>query len=312
MKELLGKPVADKIKEEVKTIIEEKEYAPTLACIIASADPASETYFNAKKNLFEEVGINIRLERIGIADYSVLNEKTKKQADRLVYQEIYGKILRLNADPTVHGIMLQLPIDADVDVLALKTWIDPIKDVDCVSPKSIYSLYSNIHYTDIDCTRPCISKAVTEILDYYKIPIEGKNVLIVGRSTNTAKPILHEMINRDAMVTVVHSKIDQSKYENLYCNEADIIISCVGRAKFLDLPPKKDATLIDIGYNFDENDKPCGDFNIEKIKKSGFNGNYTPVPKGIGPVTTALSMKNLVERYATQQMHSLISTLNDR
>lgn len=265
---LSGKEVAEHIKQQVKEEIERHELKVTLAVIIVGDDPASKIYVRNKSRACEYCGIKS-------VEY-VLPEHTTEG-------ELLTLIDELNTSTEINGILVQLPLPKHINADEVIERIDPAKDVDCFTAINTGKLWQGRY--DI---APCTPAGIVAILDYYNIDITGKNVVIVGRSNIVGKPTAALMLERNATVTVCHS---HTKDLYKYTSTADILISAVGKPKFITWGlVKKDAVVIDVGINRDENGKVCGDVDFESVKDRA--SAITPVPGGCGVVTVAMLMRN--------------------
>ena len=272
-----GKEVAEYIKQQVKNEIEEMGLNVTLAVIVVGDDPASKIYVNNKKKACEKVGIT-SLEYIFPSDVSEA--------------ELIHFINNLNECKDVNGILVQLPLPKHIDANKVLGWIDPEKDVDCFTDVNTGKLWLGQH--DI---APCTAHGIIELLDYYNIDVAGKNCVIVGRSNIVGKPVAALLLEKNATVTICHSK---TKDLYKHTTQADIIISAVGKPKFITWGlVKHGAVVIDVGINRDENGKVCGDVDFDGVQDKVCA--ITPVPGGVGPMTVAVLMKNTLEAAKKQQ-----------
>ncbi len=266
---LVSQAVKDSVKEQV-SLLNSKGVSVTLAVIIVGDDPASRIYVNNKKKACEATGI-ISREYALPADTSL--------------EELIELIEKLNNDSEVNGILCQLPLPEGLDEKAIIAAISPEKDVDA------FNAVNTGHIMIGDYTfLPCTPAGITEMLDYYEIPVRSKHCVVIGRSNIVGKPMAMLLLKRDGTVTICHSKT-----ENLadITRQADILVAAVGRAKFVSADMVKDgAVVIDVGMNRDADGKLCGDVDFEAVeKKASF---ITPVPGGVGPMTIATLMKNTV------------------
>lgn len=263
-----GKKVAEHIKQQVKNEIESLEKDVTLAVIVVGDNPASKVYVNNKKKACEYVGIRS-------VEYTLPEETTE--------DELLSLIEVLNSLRCINGILVQLPLPNHIDESKVLERITPEKDVDGFTAINTGKLWQG-EYT----LAPCTAMGIIELLDYYNIEIAGKHCVIVGRSNIVGKPLAALLLERDATVTVCHSK---TKSLSEITNKADILISAVGKPKFITWGfIKKDAIVIDVGINRDENGKLCGDVDAENVANKV--SLLTPVPGGVGPMTVAMLMKN--------------------
>lgn len=266
-----GKLVAASVKARVADEVEnlkQNGVVPTLAVIMVGDNPASKVYVNNKRKACEELGI--------ISAEFTLPENYGQ--DKLL-----ELIKVLNNDPTINGILCQLPLPEGYDEKAIINSIDPIKDVDAFHPINVGHIMTG-DYTFL----PCTPAGIMEMLFYYNIDITGKNCVVVGRSNIVGKPMSMMLLNKNGTVTTAHSK---TKNLAEVCCRADILIAAVGRAKFITADMVKDgAVVIDVGINRDENGKLCGDVDFDNVKdKASW---ITPVPGGVGPMTIAMLMQN--------------------
>lgn len=270
-----GKEVAEQIKRQVKDEIASLGLEPTLAVIVVGNNPASRVYVNNKKKACEYVGIQ-SLECIF--------------PEEVTEAELIQMIDELNASSCISGILVQLPLPEHINEEIIIERIAPEKDVDGFTAVNTGKLWLGKY--DL---APCTALGIIELLDYYNIDIAGKHCVIVGRSNIVGKPIAALMLERNATVTVCHSKT-----QNLadITRNADILISAVGKPKFITWGMVKEgAVVIDVGINRDENGKLCGDVAFDETPDGGEGvadrASYiTPVPGGVGPMTVAMLMKN--------------------
>ena len=269
-----GKEVARKTRESLKSKVEElkkKNISPKLAVIMVGEDPASKIYVRNKSKACEELGIEY--------EEFLLKEETTQQ-------ELLDLINKLNQDKSVHGILLQSPIPEKLDINEAFRTIVPEKDVDGFNPVNVGKLVLG-QDTFISCT----PFGVIKMLEEYNIEIEGKNAVVLGRSNIVGKPMLQCLLNKHATVTICHSKTKNLKEVT---KNADILVSAIGKAKFVTKDMvKPGAVVIDVGINRNEDGKVCGDVDFEEVKEIA--GYITPVPGGVGPMTIAMLMTNIVK-----------------
>jgi methylenetetrahydrofolate dehydrogenase (NADP+)/methenyltetrahydrofolate cyclohydrolase len=270
---LNGKEVATNIKqrlaEETIKLIE----APGLAVILVGSNPASEVYVRNKENTCTELGFYSRVFR--------LPEDTSEE-------ELISTITKLNINPTIHGILVQLPLPKHLNEERIINTIAPEKDVDCFHPVNVGKLM-----TGIARTLPCTPAGVMKILEYYNIQVEGKNCVVVGRSNIVGKPMAMLLLQANGTVTICHSKTKNLKE---ICREADILVAAIGKPKFItEEYIKEGAVIVDVGINRDENGKLCGDVDFEAVKDKVYA--ITPVPGGCGPMTIAMLMQNTYDAF---------------
>ena len=268
-----GKSVSAKVKEEAKaevSALNEQGIEVALAVIIVGNDPASKVYVGNKKKACEVCGIRS-------VEYALSEETTQ--------EELLSLIDELNNDKAINGILCQLPLPKHLDEVAVIERISSKKDVDCFSNENVGKLWTG-DYT----FKPCTPAGVMELLKAYDIDVEGKNCVVIGRSNIVGKPMAALLLEKNATVTVCHSRTRNLKE---VCALADLIVAAVGRAGFVTADMVKDgAVVIDVGINRNENGKLCGDVDFENVKeKASF---ITPVPGGCGPMTIAVLMQNTV------------------
>ena len=267
-----GKEISQKVRGEVKLETEafkkETGITPGLAVILVGDDPASKIYVGNKKKACDEVGFNS-------FEY-ILPESTEQG-------ELISLIEKLNADPSVHGILCQLPLPKHIDEREIIAAISPKKDVDAFHPVNV----GKIMIGDYDFL-PCTPAGVMELIHSAGISVAGKKCTVVGRSNIVGKPMAMLLLHENGTVTICHSKTKDLAKE---CREADILVAAVGRAKLITADMiKEGAVVIDVGMNRDENGKLCGDVDFaEAEKKASY---ITPVPGGVGPMTIAMLMRN--------------------
>lgn len=274
MKLLDGKLLSNKIKDEVKARCESYYKTPILAVISIGNNEESEIYINNKRKACEYIGMSMLHLRF--------DNNTKEE-------KIIKKIKSLNKDKSINGIIVQLPIDKKYDENKIVNSISPSKDVDGLTSISLGKLINNE-----ETFVPCTPKGIIELLDYYKINLEGKHVVIVGRSNLVGKPLMIECLKRNATVSICHSKTDNL---SAYTKIADVLIVCAHKKYLIDYTMiKKDAIIIDVGINKEEG-KIFGDVNPNVEKKASF---ITPVPGGVGPMTVSMILKNTMIAYEMQ------------
>ena len=269
-----GKIIAQTVKDRVKKAADELKtqgISPCLATVLIGNIPASATYVRNKHKACEEVGIAT---------------KDHKLDESVTQQELNKIIDELNADASVHGILVQLPLPKHLNEFVTTSRISPIKDVDGLSPHNA-GLLAMKKAALVACT----PSGVMEMFDYHNIDLEGKNIVLINRSNLVGKPLYHLLLEKNATVITCHSK---TKGIEKFCQSADIIITAVGdRTKFTLTPEmiKEGAIVIDVAITRFE-DKLTGDCDYEKIiEKVSF---ATPVPGGVGPMTVAMLLKNTI------------------
>ena len=269
-----GKLIAQTVKDRVKKAIDELKtdgINPCLATVLIGNNTASATYVRNKHKACEEVGIITKDHKL---DESVSQQELNKIIDEL------------NADTSVHGILVQLPLPKHLSEFATTSRISPIKDVDGLTPHNA-GLLSMKKAALVACT----PSGVMEMFDHHNIDLEGKNVVLINRSNLVGKPLYHLLLEKNATVITCHSR---TKEIEKFCQSADIVITAVGdRTKFTLTPEmiKENAIVIDVAITRFQ-DKLTGDCDYEKIiEKASF---ATPVPGGVGPMTVAMLLKNTI------------------
>lgn len=266
-----GKMLRDKIFESLKAKLDKMQQKPTLAVILVGENPASQIYVRNKKKTAEKLGIN----SLSIEYPSDISEK-----------ELLNKIKELNSDEKVTAILVQLPLPAHINKNRIIDTILPQKDVDGLTPYNLGKLFSG----EEPYVYPCTPKGILLLLDEYNIKLEGKNIVVVGRSNLVGKPVAQMLLKRNATVTMCHS---HTKNLSEITKTADIIVSAVGKKVIGEKMLKSDCVVIDVGIFRDENGKISGDVDFENVSKTA--AYISPVPGGVGPMTIASLMLNTVE-----------------
>lgn len=266
-----GKMLRDKIFESLKAKLDKMEQKPTLAVILVGENPASKIYVRNKKKTAEKLGIN----SLSIEYPSDISE-----------EELLNKIKELNSDEKVTAILVQLPLPAHINKNRIIDAILPQKDVDGLTPYNLGKLFSG----EEPYVYPCTPKGILLLLDEYNIKLEGKNIVVVGRSNLVGKPVAQMLLKRNATVTMCHS---HTKNLSEITKTADIIVSAVGKKVIGEKMLKSDCVVIDVGIFRDENGKISGDVDFENVSKTA--AYISPVPGGVGPMTIASLMLNTVE-----------------
>lgn len=269
-----GKELAKKIRNNLKIDCEklkENNIIPKLAVILVGNDKASKVYVKNKNKACEDVGIEFE-------EY-ILDETISQK-------ELIDLIEKLNQDNTIHGILLQSPIPRELDINEAFRTISPEKDVDGFNPISVGKLTLG-QDTFVSCTPYGIMKMFEE----YNIELEGKKVTILGRSNIVGKPLIQCCLSKNATVTVCHSKTKDLKEHTL---NSDVIIAAIGKANFLTADMVKEGTvIIDVGINRLDDGKIVGDVDFENVLAKA--SHITPVPGGVGPMTIAMLMNNVIK-----------------
>jgi methylenetetrahydrofolate dehydrogenase (NADP+)/methenyltetrahydrofolate cyclohydrolase len=268
-----GRTVADTVYSELTVrmnVLIRKGVRPGLAVVLVGDDPASRIYVNMKKRACERFGL-----------YS---EEHKLEA-KVPQRELLNLIKRLNADPAIHGILVQLPLPPGFNAGEVINAIDPRKDVDGLHPLNIGKLL-------IDNTAfiPCTPAGIIKLIEHTGVPMVGKQAVVVGRSNMVGKPAAILLLRENATVTICHSKTANLSE---VCRQADILVAAVGKPEIVtgDMV-KPGAVVIDVGTN-KVGDRQVGDVNFDQVEKVA--GYITPVPRGVGPMTIAMLMSNTVE-----------------
>lgn len=269
---LKGAEVSAKIKEQVQGMLAGLDGAvPKLAIVRVGEKPDDLSYERGAVKKMEAFGLRVQSyvfpENIGDSDF----------------QEAFA---RINGDPDVTGILLLRPLPKHICEKAIERMVDPAKDLDGISPVNIAKVFAG----DDTGFAPCTAEAVVEVLKANEIPIQGKRVTIVGRSMVVGRPLSMLMVKEHATVTICHTKTEDLPGT---CRNAEILVAAAGKARMLDKEyVGKDAIVIDVGINVDENGKLCGDVDFDSIQENAAMA--TPVPGGVGAVTTAVLAKHLV------------------
>ena len=266
-----GKMLRDKIFESLKAKLDKMQQKPTLAVILVGENPASQIYVRNKKKTAEKLGIN----SLSIEYPSDISE-----------EELLNKIKELNSDEKVTAILVQLPLPAHINKNRIIDAILPQKDVDGLTPYNLGKLFSG----EEPYVYPCTPKGILLLLDEDNIKLEGKNIVVVGRSNLVGKPVAQMLLKRNATVTMCHS---HTKNLSEITKTADIIVSAVGKKVIGEKMLKSDCVVIDVGIFRDENGKISGDVDFENVSKTA--AYISPVPGGVGPMTIASLMLNTVE-----------------
>ena len=265
-----GKALAAQVKERVREEAAKLPRKPGLAVILVGENPASQVYVNGKEKDCTECGIQSFSHR--------LPAETSQE-------ELLALVRELNEDRLVDGILCQLPLPKGLDEDAVINAIAPDKDVDCFHPFNVGRL-SNGEPVFL----PCTPAGVMEMLRAYAVPVKGKNCVVLGRSNIVGKPMAMLLTQADGTVTVCHSKTEHLEE---FTRQADILVSAIGKTGFVPADMVKDgAVVIDVAMNRDENGKLCGDVDFAAVEpKASY---ITPVPGGVGPMTRAMLMENIL------------------
>lgn len=253
-----------------------------LAVVLAGDDQGSATYVRAKLRDCEQCGIPSR-------DFKLPEQTTQ--------DELMELVRTLNDDPGIAGILVQMPLPRHLDAEAVVAAIDPTKDVDGFHPENLGRLVRGL-----PGLRPCTPAGIMEMLDAYDIDVSGKNAVIVGRSSIVGKPMSLMLLAQNATISVAHSHTDPRELARI-CQSADILVAACGIPKMIKGPwIKPGAAVIDVGMDRDEGGKLCGDVDFDSAELVA--GAITPVPGGVGPMTRAMLMSNVV--MAAKMQHGLM------
>ena len=272
MLELRGKKVSDGIKEYVSKELETLSFVPKLAIVRVGENPDDMSYERGATKKLKSFGLDV-------ASYVFPQD---------ISDEDFKKAFKdFNEDDEVTGILLLRPLPHTINEKDIENMIDPKKDLDGISPINIAKVFAG----DTTGFSPCTAEAVIEVLKAYDIELTGKRVTVVGRSMVVGKPVSMLLLKENATVTMTHTRtVDLKKT----CSDAEIVIAAAGRAKMLNSDYcGQDAVMIDVGINVDENGKLCGD--VDYATLDGKASAATPVPGGVGTITTAVLAKHLIQ-----------------
>lgn len=272
MLELRGKKVSDGIKEYVSKELETLSFVPKLAIVRVGENPDDMSYERGATKKLKSFGLDV-------ASYVFPQD---------ISDEDFKKAFKnINEDDEVTGILLLRPLPRTINEKDIENMIDPKKDLDGISPINIAKVFAG----DTTGFSPCTAEAVIEVLKAYDIELTGKRVTVIGRSMVVGKPVSMLLLKENATVTMTHTRtVDLKKT----CSDAEIVIAAAGRAKMLNSDYcGQDAVMIDVGINVDENGKLCGD--VDYATLDGKASAATPVPGGVGTITTAVLAKHLIQ-----------------
>ncbi|EKE03792.1 MAG: hypothetical protein ACD_20C00150G0005 [uncultured bacterium] len=272
-----GKEVAQKIRQKIKAEVSDFEVKPSLVVIIVGNNPASKVYVGMKEKAAQEVGID---------------STTIRLDESISQQELENKIEELNQDKSVNAILVQLPLPRHINTDAIIQKIDPQKDVDGFHPVNMGKLITGITPYAV----PCTPAGVMKLLEEYNIDIESKNAVVVGRSNIVGKPISILLLDKNATVTICHSRTKNLKEVTA---QADILIAAVGKPELIKGDfVKEGAVVIDVGVNRTAEGQLVGDVDFKEVEpKASY---ITPVPGGVGPMTIAMLLSNTLNLYKKQ------------
>ena len=266
-----GKAISLQIKEECRDKVEKEQLKRSLAVVLVGDDPASAVYVGNKKKACEFCGVK-----------SVSHELPASTTE----EELLALVDKLNKDDEINGILVQLPLPSHIDEDKIIRAISPDKDVDGFHPANVGRLcIGQPGYAS------CTPAGIIQLLKRSDVEIDGKNCVVIGRSNIVGKPMALLMLRENATVTICHSHTADLKE---VCKKADILIVAIGRPKMIDASyVKEGAVVIDVGIHRQENGKLCGDVDFDSVEPLA--SKITPVPGGVGPMTIAMLMKNVVD-----------------
>lgn len=268
-----GRKVSQQLRARMRqetALLKEQGIVPGLAVVLVGDDAASRVYVNNKRRACAELGI--------YSQEYLLPEQTAQQ-------ELLALIEKLNSDPQIHGILVQLPLPEQIDTQAVINAISPDKDVDAFHPENVGRMVLGN-----DSYQPCTPAGIIALLDAYGIVLQGKHCVVLGRSNIVGKPIAMLMMHRNATVTICHSYTDDLES---VAKKADILIAAVGKPRFVTAQMiKKGAVVIDVGIHRGPDGKLCGDVDFRAAEEKA--SYITPVPGGVGPMTITMLMKNTI------------------
>lgn len=274
---IYGKPIADRIDQETREFIQSlkntNKRIPKLVNIQVGNQDASASYIKGLIKKCEAVGVELQL-------VSLDESASEFELIRMIHS--------FNKSINVDGILLQMPLPKHMNKENVVKEIDPNKDVDGMHPLNVGHFYQGL-----PAHIPCTALSAMEFIHEANVDLKGKEVVVIGRSNVIGKPVAQLCLNENASVTIVHSKSENIEE---ICSRADVLIAAAGRAKMVKKEwVKKGAVIVDVGINFDENGKMCGDVDFEDVIEKV--GRISPVPKGVGVVTNAVLLRNTVTSY---------------
>ncbi|MDR2760487.1 MAG: bifunctional 5,10-methylenetetrahydrofolate dehydrogenase/5,10-methenyltetrahydrofolate cyclohydrolase [Rickettsiales bacterium] len=279
MKKIInGQEIAKELRLKIGEEVRKFSVQPRLAVIMVGEDPASRIYVRNKAKACEECGI--------------LSDQYELAADA-AEEDVVRLIKKLNSDPTAHGILIQLPLPSHIEKNKIINALDPAKDADCFHPVNVGKMFLG---EEKDIVLPCTPKGCMILLKSACANLEGKRAVVIGRSNIVGKPMAQLLLNENCSVSILHSRTQNIADE---IRRGDIVVAAIGKGKFLKKEMLRDgAIVIDVGINRTEDGKICGDVDFDDvIDKCSF---ITPVPKGVGPMTVACLLQNLLILYKKQ------------
>ncbi len=267
----LAQQVRDRLAKDSAELLAKKGIKPGLATILVGDDPASHVYVRNKQKACEMAGIHVD-------DHKLPASTTQA--------ELLALIEKKNVDPQIHGILVQLPLPKHIDSKVILEAVSPSKDADGFHPYNFGRLVEGHPVFEA-----CTPKGVIKMIESAGVTIEGKRAVVLGRSNIVGKPLALMLLQRNATVTICHSK---TKDLPAVCREAEVLLVAIGKAKFVTADMVRDgAVVIDVGTNKTAEGKLCGDVDFEAVSKKA--GWISPVPGGVGPMTIAMLLENTVE-----------------
>lgn len=278
-----GKKLAALMQEQMKeevSLLKEEGLTPGLVVLLVGENQASQVYVRNKDLAAERIGIRSKVERYPAT---------------ITEAELLAEIDKYNHDPLFHGILVQLPLPAHIDENKVLLAIDPKKDVDGFHPLNLGALFAGN-----PVMIPCTPFGIIKMFEYYDIDLAGKNAVVIGRSNIVGKPMAHLLLQKNATVTIAHSK---TKDLPALCRQADILVVAIGRGHFVTEDfIKEGAVVIDVGMNRNEAGKLIGDVAFDEVAPHA--SFITPVPGGVGPMTITMLMYQTIESAKRHQAHS--------
>ena len=285
MQLLKGKPVADTIADQIISKVDQlhaEDVQPTLAILRVGQNDSDVAYETSAVKKAESLGLQVKK--------FVLEEDISET-------ELIDALEHINQNEEIHGVLLFRPLPAHIDEERVRNYLVPQKDIDGISDSSLAGIFTG----EKTGFPPCTAEAVMKILQHYNITLSGKKVVVIGRSLVIGKPVAMMLLHENATVTICHSRTGEEALKQ-YCRQADIIICATGRAKMINADYVNGRQMIvDVGINFDEEGRMCGDADQESIEASNGAAALTPVPGGVGNVTTALLLHHVVEAAEMQR-----------
>lgn len=277
---LRGREVSDKLKIQVQKMLLDLKEIPSLAIVRVGEQADDISYEKGAIKKMKEFG---------------LNAKTFTFPEKITDAEFKREFEKINKDPAIEGILVLKPLPQQIVQEDIERMIDPMKDLDGISPVNIAKVFSG----DTTGFAPCTAEAVLAVLRLNQIPLAGKRAVVVGRSMVVGKPLAMLLLQENATVTVCHTKTEDLPE---ICKRAQILITAAGCRGLVNREfVGKDAIVIDVGLNVDENGHLCGDVDFEDIKEVALMA--TPVPGGIGAITTSVLARRLVSAALAQENH---------